>query len=168
MARNLVIGYGNPSRNDDGVGLAVVNQLRQRLGLRALDEITDGLDELGEELTGGPGSRLDTLFLQQLTPELAETVASYDRLILVDAHAGAYPNLVHTCELLPRHDPAMVSHILKPEHLLALARQHYGKAPRAELFSVRGFDFDFGETLSPRTAQGVAEVVQRVWDSVAE
>ena len=28
MARTLVIGYGNPSRNDDGVGLAVVNLLR--------------------------------------------------------------------------------------------------------------------------------------------
>ena len=163
MARTLVIGYGNPSRNDDGVGLAVVNHLRQRLGLKTLDETTDGFDELGDE----PGDALDTLFLQQLTPELAETVAAYDRLILVDAHTGAYPDLVHRSELSPRHDPAMVSHILKPGHLLALAQQYYGKAPRAELISVRGFDFNFGETLSQQTAQGVEQVVQTIWDSVA-
>ncbi len=163
MARTLVIGYGNPSRNDDGVGLAVVNHLRQRLGQKTLDETTDGFDELGDE----PGDELDTLFLQQLTPELAETVAAYDRLILVDAHTGAYPDLVHQSELSPRHDPAMVSHILKPDHLLALALQFCGKAPRAELISVRGFDFNFGETLSQQTAQGVAQVVQHIWDSVA-
>ena len=159
MARTLVIGYGNPSRNDDGVGLAVVNHLRQRLGLKVLDETTDGFEDLG----GG----LDTLFLQQLTPELAETVAAYDRLILVDAHTGAYPDLVHQSELSPRHDPAMVSHILKPDHLLALALRFFGKAPRAELISVRGFDFNFGETLTQQTAQGVAQVVQTIWDSVA-
>jgi hydrogenase maturation protease len=159
MARTLVIGYGNPSRNDDGVGLAVVNLLRLRQGLKALDETTDGFDELG-------GS-LDTLFLQQLTPELAETLADYDRLILVDAHTGAYPDLVHQTQLSPRHDPAMVSHILKPDHLLALSEQCCGRSPRAELLSVRGFDFNFGETLSQQTAQGVAQVVQAIWDSVA-
>ncbi len=159
MARTLVIGYGNPSRNDDGVGLAVVNSLRQRIGLKALDETTDGFDELG--------GALDTLFLQQLTPELADTIAGYDRLLLVDAHTGTLPDLVHRAELSPRNDPAMVSHILKPEHLLALALQFSGKAPRAELFSVRGFDFNFGEMLSPQTAQGVAQVVQVIWDSVA-
>jgi hydrogenase maturation protease len=163
MARTLVIGYGNPSRNDDGVGLAVVNQLRLRLGQKTLDDATDGLDELGAD----PAIGLDTLFLQQLTPELAETVAAYDRLILVDAHTGAYPDLVKRSDLWPRHDPAMVSHILKPEHLLALALQFCGKAPRAELISVRGFDFNFGETLSQRTAQGVAQVVQQIWDDVA-
>jgi hydrogenase maturation protease len=163
MARTLVIGYGNPSRNDDGVGLAVVNQLRQRLGLAGLDETADGYDELGVESP----YELDTLFLQQLTPELAETVAAYDRLILVDAHTGAYPDLVNRTILAPRHDPAMVSHVLKPDHLLALARQFFGKSPQAELISVRGFDFNFGETLSEQTALGVEQVVQHIWDSVA-
>ncbi len=158
MSRTLVIGYGNPSRNDDGVGLAVVNALRQRRGQKVLDETTDGFDELG--------GTLDTLFLQQLTPELADTVADYDRLILVDAHTGTLPELIHRSALSPRNDPAMVSHILKPEHLLALTLQFHGKAPRAELISVRGFDFNFGETLSQETAQGVTQVVQAIWDSV--
>jgi Ni,Fe-hydrogenase maturation factor len=57
----------------------------------------------------------------------------------------------------------MVSHILRPEHLLALAKLTCGRAPRATLYSVRGFDFNFGEQLSPLTAQGVEQVARQIW-----
>jgi len=151
LPRTLVIGYGNPSRRDDGVGLAVVNGLRERLGRPPLAEGDDGFDDLGQPL--------DTLALQQLTPELAETVAAYDRLILVDAHVGAYPELIQRVQLRPQVEPSLVSHHLKPNHLLALAEQLFGQAPVAELISIRGFDFDFGTELSPATAEGVRQVV---------
>jgi len=155
MARTLVIGYGNPSRRDDGVGLAVVNGLRQRLGLLPLAEGDDGFADLGQSL--------DTLALQQLTPELAETVAAYDRLILVDAHVGTYPELIQRVQLRPQVEPSLVSHHMKPNHLLALAAQLFGRAPVAELISIRGFDFDFGSELSPATATGVQQVVAEIW-----
>lgn len=154
--RVLIIGYGNPSRRDDGAGLAVVNGLRGRLGLSALDETADGFDDLGR--------RLDTLFLQQLTPELAETLAQYEHVVFVDAHLGLYPELVRRGTLRPQLDPALVSHHLKPGHLLALVEQLFGQAPTAELISIRGFDFDFGATLSPATAEGVEQVVSDLWE----
>jgi len=153
--RTLVIGYGNPSRQDDGVGLAVVNGLRLRAGQTLLEEGEDGFDDLGHGL--------DTLFLQQLSPELAETLTEYDHLVLVDAHLGLYPELVHRVDLDPQVEAAIVSHHFKPGTLLALARQLYGRAPSAELISVRGYAFDFTSELSPQTAQGVAEVIQDLW-----
>jgi hydrogenase maturation protease len=152
--RVLVIGYGNPSRQDDGVGLAVVNGLRERAGQVPLDEGDDGFDDLGHSL--------DTLFLQQLSPELAETLAEYDHVVLVDAHFGIYPELIHRTELDPQVGPAIVSHHFKPGTLLALAQQLYGRAPTAELISVRGFSFDFTSELSPQTAAGVAQVVDKL------
>ncbi len=153
--RTLVIGYGNPSRQDDGVGLAVVNGLRSRAGRRLLEEGEDGFDDLGHAL--------DTLFLQQLSPELAETLVEYDHVVLVDAHFGLYPELVHRVALDPHIEAAIVSHHFKPGTLLALARQLYGRAPTAELVSVRGFAFDFTSELSPETAEGVARVVESLW-----
>ncbi len=153
--RTLVIGYGNPSRRDDGIGLAVVNGLRARLGQPSLDEGADGFDELGQGL--------DTLFLQQLAPELAETLGDYDRVFFVDAHAGSYPELVHRELLQPLAGPSLVSHHMKPAMLLALTAQLYEARPQAELLSVRGFDFDFGSTLSPASAEGVAQVVDELW-----
>ncbi len=156
MGHTLLIGYGNPSRKDDGVGLAVVNGVRERLGLPPLDEGDDGFDDLGRDV--------DTLFLQQLTPELAETVAAYDRLILVDAHTGVLPDLIHRAPVLPRTDPAPVSHHLRPDHLLALVKQLYGKEVTAELISIRGLDFNFGVELSPETEAGVRQVIDVIWE----
>jgi hydrogenase maturation protease len=153
--RTLVIGFGNPSRQDDGVGLAVVNGLRARAARRLLEEGEDGFDELG--------GALDTLFLQQLSPELAETLIDYDHVVLVDAHFGIYPELVHRAQLDPHVEAAIVSHHFKPGTLLALARQLYGRAPSAELISVRGFAFDFTSELSPETAVGVGEVIEDLW-----
>jgi hydrogenase maturation protease len=158
--RTLIIGYGNPSRRDDGVGLAVVNGLRQRLGQRSLEEGDDGFNELG-------GSAVGTLFLEQLIPELAETLAAYDRVWFVDAHLGVYPDLVRRTPLAPGLDPAMVAHQIKPDTLLALAAQFYGHAPDAELISIRGFDFDFGEELSEATAAGAVQVVDELWQAIA-
>jgi hydrogenase maturation protease len=157
MTRVLVVGYGNPSRRDDGVGLVVVNGLRQRSGLPALDETTDGFDDLGQSL--------DALFLQQLTPELAETLTDYDRIVFVDAHVGIYPELVHRVAVQPEFDPALVSHHQKPADLLALTEQLYGAAPAAELISIRGFDFDFGTALSPATAEAVKQVIDDLWET---
>lgn len=152
--RVLIIGYGNPSRQDDGVGLAVVNGLRVRAGQAPLDEGDDGFDDLG-------GS-LDTLFLQQLSPELAETLIDYDHVVLVDAHFGIYPELVHWAALDPQGEATIVSHHFKPGTLLALANQLYGRAPTGELVSVRGHAFDFTSELSPDTAAGVEQVVDEL------
>ncbi len=157
--RTLIIGYGNPSRRDDGVGLAVVNGLRQRLGKAPLEEGDDGYGELGDEV--------DTLFLQQLMPELAETLAQYDRVWFVDAHLGVYPELVRRSTVVADLDPALVSHHLKPQALLALAEQLYGRTPAVELISIRGFDFDFGTVLSAPTADGVRQVVDELWPTIA-
>jgi hydrogenase maturation protease len=156
--RTLVIGYGNPSRRDDGVGLAVVNGLRERLGHTSHVE--------GEDVYNQLGSPLDILFLQQLMPELTETLAGYDRVWFVDAHVGLIPELVRRVALRPSFDPASVSHHLKPEALLALAGQLYGRAPEGELFSVRGFNFDFGDGLSAETAEGARQVVVELWSAI--
>jgi hydrogenase maturation protease len=158
--RSLVIGYGNPSRRDDGAGLAVVNGLRERLGRPPLAEGEDGFEELG--------AAVDTLFLQQLMPELAETLARYDRVWFVDAHVGLVADLVRRVTLEPGFEPASVSHHLKPETLLALAAQLFGRAPRAELFSIRGSDFDFGAGLSSDTAEGARQVVVELWSRTAD
>jgi len=159
MTRSLVIGYGNPFRMDDGVGLVAVNLLRARLGVPPVD--------CGEEGATDTDLPFDTLFLQQLTPELAETVQAYDHLYLVDAHTGIYQELVHRERLAPHECPGLVSHILKPEHLLALALSISGRAPETVLYSVRGYNFDFGEQLSPSTAEGVEQVVSEIWAALA-
>ncbi len=150
----LVIGFGNIYRRDDGVGPAVVNALRQRLGRPPLAVDEDGYDELGHEV--------DTLLVHQLTPELAELIASYELTVFVDAHMGNIGEDVYVEELTPAARAGTVLHQLHPRALLALAHQLYDCHPRGVLVSVHGHDFDFGEGLSAHTASLVPTAVEHI------
>jgi len=159
MRRTLVIGYGNPYRRDDGVALAVVNGLRALQGRPPLEQGMDGLEDLGEEL--------DTIFLQQLTPELAETIVQYEEAIFVDAHMQEHPEFLREETLEPTAHPTIVSHHLHPEALLALAKTLWGRAPQARLLSILGCSFDFGTELSPQTQRGSQQAVARIWKAAS-
>lgn len=153
-SRTLVIGFGNLYRRDDGVGAAVVNALRRHLGRAPLSLDDEGMDDLGHPI--------DTLIVHQLVPELAETVAGYELAIFVDAHMGNLPETIWEETLEACYRPATVSHLMHPCTLLALAEQLYGRKPRGILLSVRGYDFDFGEGLSPQAAAAVPLAVERI------
>jgi hydrogenase maturation protease len=154
LSKTLVIGFGNVYRRDDGVGYVVVNAIRSRLGRLPLDVDEDGFDDLGHEV--------DTLILHQLVPELADSVAPYDLVVFVDAHVGYVPELVYEEELTACYKSATVSHTLHPCSLLAITQEIYDRQPRGVLLSIRGYDFEFGEGLSDRTAALVSEAVDRV------
>ncbi|MCL0050279.1 hydrogenase maturation protease [Dehalococcoidia bacterium] len=154
MKKTLVIGFGNVHRRDDGAGLAVLNALRKEVGRPPLDAEDDGFDDLDHEI--------DTLFLHQLVPDLAEMIAGYDLVIFVDAHVGIIPELLHEEEVIARCKTTTIPHQLHPGMVLALAHQLYGGHARGVLLSIRGYDFDFGEGLSPQTAALVPSAVNRV------
>ena len=146
----LVIGYGNPSRQDDGAGYHVVNMLNGCLGRPPFAQDGVGLD--------APEGPVDTIWAQQLVPELAETISQYDMAVLVDAHTGAYDEEIRIVQVRPAYLSSFVSHHMKPETLLALARDLYRQTPRLILVSIRGREFEFGFELSEQTQRlaGVA------------
>lgn len=152
--RTLVIGYGNPSRRDDGLALHVLDGLRARWGRPGPTPLGDNWEDLG--------AAQDSLFLQQLAPELAATLAEYDRVILIDAALPEAPEAVHCEEIVPGYRMAAVSHHMEPAALLALTGRLYGRTPVGVLVSVRGHDFDFGDELSPAAAAAVPAAVECV------
>lgn len=154
MKRTLVIGFGNVHRRDDGAGFVVINSVRERLDRPPLDAEDDGFDDLGHGI--------DTILLHQLVPDLAETVAPYDLVIFVDAHAGTIPELIREEELIATYESTIVPHQLHPCTILALAHQLFCSHARGVLLSIRGTDFDFGEGLSVQTAALVPAAVTRV------
>lgn len=157
--RTLVVGFGNVFRRDDGVGPAVVNALRVRLGRAPLDPQDDGFDDLGHSV--------DTIVLHQLVPELSETFKDYALLIFVDAHVGNLPADIRVETLDVTYTQPFVSHQIHPSTVLALTQQMYGSAPRAVLLSLRGYDFDFGAGLSAQTAALVEPAVEHILALIA-
>jgi hydrogenase maturation protease len=138
--KTLVIGYGNRSRRDDGVGWVVVERLRQ-LGLPA-----------------------DVAFLtvHQLEVEMAETLTGYEAVVFVDAAIPESPQAIQRAIVGPQLQSHPVAHFLTPSDVLSLCQTLYGHMPHAVLFSIRGRDFNFGEELSPEVERAAGEVVNQI------
>ncbi len=154
MSKALIIGYGNPDREDDGVAWHVLERLAERL------ERPDPV-QAAESLEGADGAP-DLLCLLQLDPDLAETVAAYDRVCFVDAHTGAYAEDVRVEEIAGVFQASPFTHHMTPETVLALAATLYGHAPQGVVVSIRGHQFGFARALSPATAQLADAAVERI------
>jgi hydrogenase maturation protease len=150
MKRTLILGYGNFDRQDDGVAWHVLASVARRLGcavpLSPDDEFppNDGAPD-----NGGP----DFFFDLQLTPEMSETIAQYERVCFVDAHTGAVPQDVNVSEINAEFQASPLTHHLTAQSLLTFAQTLYNARPEAILVSVRGYQFGFERELSPLTAQ---------------
>jgi len=120
----LVVGYGNPGRQDDGIGPEIVQEL-ERLQL--------------------PGLTLDADY--QLSIEHAADLAQADRVVFVDASISG-PEPFELKRLEPLLSMEFTSHTLSPESVLAICRDTYRYEPEAFLVAVRGYSFEFGEGLT--------------------
>ena len=148
----LFIGYGNPDRQDDGVAWHVLTGIANQLGLETSPSWEDPLPSY---------PKVEFSFNLQLTPEVAEDLAAYDRVCFVDAHTGKIPQNVQMIDVVPEYQTSPFTHHLTPEMLLSMCASIYDKTPEAILISVRGYEFGFETELSPFTASLVTEAVER-------
>ena len=153
MNQTLVIGYGNPDRQDDGVAWHVLHALAIRLNLPAPDSYEDEFPS---------NDRLDFSFTLQLTPEMAEQIAPYERVCFVDAHTGSIASEVQLVPVESQFQHSPFTHHLTAQSLLSMCQSLYGNTPQAVLLSVRGYQFEFERELSTETAALVPEAVEMI------
>lgn len=155
MKKTLILGFGNADRQDDGVAWHVLARLANAWNIPVPDSPADGL-----EVACGS---VDLLYALQLYPEMAETIAGYDRVCFIDAHTGAVPEDIYIQDLKPQYQKSPLTHHMTANTILELTRALYGIEPEARLVSVRGYEFGFSQQLSPRTnqlAQQAAELIK--------
>jgi hydrogenase maturation protease len=140
----LIIGYGNELRGDDAAG---------PVAARALAALNL------------PGVRV--LVTQQLTPDLAETVAPSTAVIFIDATAEETRNAATLNRIQPDPEAVISNHISQPPGLLALAMALYGTAPPAWMARIPARGFDLGAGLSETAAQGVGQAVTAIREHMA-
>jgi hydrogenase maturation protease len=159
LKSTYLLGYGNPDRQDDGVAWHVLKAAALRLELNAPATPDD-------EFT--PGDRLDFSFELQLTPEMAETIAAYERVCFVDAHTGNIPEPVRLIQVESEFQRSPFTHHLTPQSLLLMCETLYGKKPEAVLLSVRGYHFGFERELSAETSALVGPAIELIMDWLAK
>ena len=151
MAKLLLVGYGNPDRQDDGVAWHILRALANQIGLQAPESYEFDFPE---------HDLIDFIFCLQLTPEMAEEIVNYERVCFVDAHTGNIPAPVRIIEVQSEFQSSPFTHHLTPQSLVSMCKEIYGRRPQAALLSVRGFNFGFSQDLSPETAELVPEAVR--------
>ena len=133
----VVIGYGNPLRGDDGAGPKVAAAV------------------------GAVLPELEVLTPQQLTPELAATLARADLVVFIDAAVGDTPGTV-SCDPVRCGEGAWADHALSPSALLRLTRDAYGLEPPAWLVRIHGQGFGLGAELSAPVVRALPRAIERV------
>ena len=140
--RILVLGYGNPGRQDDGLGPAAA---------------------AGIERLGWPN--ITAYDNYQLNIEDALEVAEHDVVWFVDA-AKVGPSPYHVRDLSAASTIEFTSHIARPEAVLGIARQYYGKSPRAFLLAIRGYQFEFVEELTAGAVENLRVALTMLTDNI--
>ena len=129
----LIYGYGNPGRQDDGLGPALVDRLEN------------------ERI---PGVATDSNY--QLQIEDAVALSQNDTVIFVDAaEIGDAPFTFTALE--PSNEIAFTTHTISPGSVLALCNEMYRKPVRAYVLAIRGYGWEFVEELTPVAEKNLEE-----------
>jgi hydrogenase maturation protease len=141
----IIIGYGNPGRQDDGLGPSFVNQLS---------------DELSDELPEKDRLNIQLQTSYQLTVEDAYDIIEFDQVIFVDASLNALAPFSFT-KITETNNTGLGSHSLTPNAVIRLCETLYGKSPKAFILGIKGYDFNqFEEKLSTLANTNMHAAVQ--------
>ncbi len=144
-SRALIVGYGNPSRCDDGFGWRFAESLRQICS----------------------SEEAEILHCHQLLPELAEPISKTRVVIFVDARANGEPGTLDVRTITPARENTSNTHHFDPAALLALSATLYGVTPEGVLVTVAGREFGHGDELSPPVAAAMPAALARIRNMIS-
>jgi hydrogenase maturation protease len=127
--RTIVLGIGNKSRGDDGLGWAFLGKL--------------------EEYGGFLG---DIEYRYLLLVEDASLIAEYDHVIFVDASHEELKNGFEFRKIEAGSEFEFSTHIIPPESILYLTEELYEKHPGAYTLAISGLDWGLGKDLGDYAA----------------
>ena len=141
----LVFAWGNPSRGDDALGPALLEMLASR---QAQGEFA--------------GVELLTDF--QLQVEHALDLQGRERVLFIDASVSAQaPYELH--RLQAERDASYTTHAMSPGAVLAVYAQINDEAPPpAFLLSIRGYEFELGQSLTPQACANLQDACAQACD----
>jgi hydrogenase maturation protease len=133
----LVYGYGNPGRQDDGLGVLLSEEIEQWAHENDLNN-------------------LQTDSNYQLNIEDALRISSFDLVIFADASQEDIKGFAFT----PLESSAKVEftmHAVSPAFILNLCHEIYHKKPLAYLLHITGYGWEFMQEMTPEARKNLEE-----------
>jgi len=127
----LIYGYGNPGREDDGLGCACIDLLKEWLQNQKLENIKLECD-------------------YQLNIEEALTLSENDLVVFVDASIEDIDDFCLTRVEAEGSKIEFSMHAVSASYILDLCNKLYSKNPEVYLLHIKGYEWDFKEGLSEK------------------
>ncbi len=126
----LLLGYGNPSRGDDGLGPALLEMIEEQRVLERVPDIFDAFTDY------------------QLQIEHALDMQQRQLVVFIDASLSATAPFDYS-RLEPCRDNSYTSHAMSPSALLAVYEQVCDDPlPDAYLLGIPAYQFDLGTSIT--------------------
>ena len=139
--RILIYAYGNPGRQDDGLGNRFVEELEKWVR----DNQISGIEFESN---------------YQLNIEDAANISDKDIVIFADASEEEIED-IHFSVIEPSGGKSeFTTHAASPSFVLALCIQLYNKHPKTFLLQIRGYEWDFKEGLSERAEKNLEKALE--------
>ena len=139
-----IYGFGNPGRQDDGLGPAIIERLE------------------AEKIQG-----IITDCNYQLNIEDADNISGSSVVIFVDASIDADEPFSFR-EIEPAAEITFTTHSMSPESVIALCSDIYNRAPEAYVMAIRGYEWDFSEGLSLEAMNNFNKAYQFLLDKIRD
>lgn len=131
----LIYAYGNPGRQDDGLGNALIEKLNAWVNQEGIEGIS-----------------FDSNY--QLNIEDAAEISNRDLVIFVDASAEDINHWILT-PVDSESNVSFTTHSATPGYIVGLCKQIYGRMPATYLLHIKGYEWKFKEELSPRARRNL-------------
>jgi hydrogenase maturation protease len=137
MKKTLIIGYGNPAREDDGLGPAAAQAIEaMRIG----------------------GVSVEINY--QLTVEDSVNIAAHDEVVFIDA-ALKGDDMFRFFPVEPEYEEGVNSHSISPAALMGLTENIFSASTSAYMLAIRGYSFSmFRETMTERAGINLGMAVE--------
>lgn len=139
--RILIYAYGNPGRQDDGLGNCLVEKLIPWLSEKGITQV-----------------EVDSNF--QLNIEDADRIREKDVVVFVDASVEDIPGYKFTPVEPSEGRSEFTLHAASPAYILALCIRLYNRHPETYLLQIRGYEWEFREGLSDEAERNLESALK--------
>jgi len=135
----LLYGYGNPGRQDDGLGNAFINDIEEWVKKQGLE-----------------GFSFDSNY--QLNIEDALEISNYDLVIFVDASVEEIEDFCIS-KVDASTKVTFTTHAASPGYVVGLCKKMYNKAPVTLLLHIKGYEWKLDEGLTEKAKQNLEKAI---------
>ena len=140
----LIYGYGNPGRQDDGLGIMLAGEI-----------------ETWKKETGISAVEVDMNY--QLNIEDAEKISNYHTVIFVDASVEDI-STYKLDRVVPDLKTDFSMHAVTPSFVAGLCQRIYGRLPEVYQLHVKGYSWEFMQNLSEEASKNLRQATNFLVD----